>query len=61
MPVIRRTYRQGNSTVISLPEWMLESMGMRKGDSFLLEIGPKRRITLVPWTAMGLRVPRKED
>jgi len=40
---------------------MLESMGMRKGDSFLLEIGPKRRITLVPWTAMGLRVPRKED
>lgn len=38
-------YRQGNSLVVSFPAWMLEQIGVVRGDVIGLEVYPGQWIT----------------
>lgn len=55
MPLIRRVYKQGNSYVVSLPEWILEQMKMEVGDRFTVEPIGRKEIRLRPyWENMSI-------
>lgn len=48
MPTLRRVYKQGSSLVISLPEWMLEQIGSKRGGLLQVEVTPGECIKLYP-------------
>ena len=45
--MIKRLFKTGNSVVLSLPREMLESLGVKNGESVNLELDPKRRRLIV--------------
>lgn len=46
MAVKRKIWKQGNSLVISLPDWMLEQNGIAKGDKVDVDCYPGQMITI---------------
>lgn len=46
MPLKRRIYQQGNSLVVSLPLWMLEEIGVSRGDEVKILVVQKKKITI---------------
>jgi len=46
MPVKRRVYQQGNSLVVSIPQWMLDTIGVKKGDYIALVSEGKNKIVM---------------
>jgi len=57
MPLTRRVYQQGNSLVISLPLWMLEIIGVKKGDTVTLLVDQNNGITIRPPRYCSKTVP----
>lgn len=55
MPIRRRVYRQGNSWVISIPEWALDHCHLEGGGYFELSMVPGPAILLAP------RIPAAES
>ena len=47
MPVLRRIWKQGNSDVISIPFYMLEQVGLSRGDYFDVSVISGDSIMLV--------------
>lgn len=45
--MIKRLFKTGNSVVLSLPREMLDSLGVKNGESVNLELDPKRRRLIV--------------
>lgn len=50
MPMRRRIYQQGNSLVVSLPLWMLEEIGVQRGDLVQIFVVGKKKITIERFT-----------
>lgn len=48
MAIHRRVYKQGNSTVISLPAWMLGELGIGVTDYFKVEFSKSGYLKLTP-------------
>ena len=47
--MLRKIFKTGNSTVVSLPREMLESLGVRDGSEVSIELDPvTRQITIRP-------------
>lgn len=46
MPIMRRVYKQGNSLVVSIPLWMLEEIGAKRGDPVNIMVVAKKKITI---------------
>lgn len=47
--MIRRLFKTGNSTVLSLPKEVLDNLGIKDGDRVNLEFGPEqRRVIITP-------------
>lgn len=46
MSVRRKLWKQGNSLVVSLPDWMLEQNGLKRGDYVDVDCYPGQMITL---------------
>lgn len=49
MPCRRRVYRQGNSWVVSIPEWALEQCGTGGGGYYQLSVERGPVIVLAPY------------
>jgi len=50
MPLRRRIYQQGNSLVVSIPLWMLEEIGVKRGDVVQMLVVRKKKITIERFT-----------
>lgn len=61
MPIRRRVYRQGNSWVISIPEWALDHCHLSSGDYFELSIVPGPAILLTPRISLASNPPGEGD
>ncbi len=53
MTIKRRIFRQGNSLVISIPIWMIEGIGLKKGDYIAMTLEGKKRIVISRVTVIG--------
>jgi antitoxin component of MazEF toxin-antitoxin module len=49
--LLRKIFKQGNSAVISLPDYLLAEMGLAVGDYFIVEGLGSRSVLLTPRTA----------
>lgn len=52
MPCLRRIYRQGNSWVVSVPEWALDQCGLSGGSAVLVEVERGPVIVLKPYSGV---------
>lgn len=50
MALKRRIYQQGNSLVVSLPLWMLEEIGVQRGDMVKILVVSKKKIIIERFT-----------
>jgi len=61
MAVTRRIFKQGNSKVISIPEYVLDYCDMKEGDYFQISVIPGPAVLLKPWVKpKKLRYPPQE-
>jgi len=59
MPTQRRIYQQGNSLVISIPMWMLETIGLKKGDYIAMTVEGKKKIVIQTVKVIGRKRAEK--
>jgi antitoxin component of MazEF toxin-antitoxin module len=53
MPVIRKLFRSGNSTVLAIPDHVLNRLALQPGDHIDIRVGIKDNIHLVPVSWRG--------
>lgn len=52
--MIRKTFRAGNSTVVSIPQEFLDAMGVVQGQPLSMELDRKRGVVLLRATELDL-------
>lgn len=50
MPIYRRIFKQGHSNVITIPEYVLDQLGLKIGDYFIVKCQPGVGVLLQPAT-----------
>lgn len=58
MPVYRKIYKQGHSSVITIPAWAMDQLGVKDGDYFLFKVNAEHGIFLMPVTEEDYRADR---